>query len=89
MPTVYVYDFWNGRALVGSVSLPFPLQGTSVTFGEYSALKRPYTGKIGKVVLPVRIIQISDDGITVVYKLVLDIRRKTKRQLEVVLKASV
>ncbi len=81
MPTVYEYELWNGKEVIGVVSLVFPIVTSLTLFGE-SLFKQGYKKRPKTLVVPLFARWIDHRNM----RLVLDVRRKSKRQIEIIKK---
>lgn len=84
MTRTYCYELWNGKEVIGRVTLMYPIKGKSVTFPTVSVLKALFRRKYETITLPIAYCSISDDGVDYVVRRRLDVRRKSKRQIELV-----
>jgi hypothetical protein len=84
MPTDYVYELWNGKAVVGFYKSSSPIYGKSVHIFETSILKEIYGRKTKMIAIPTmfRIVSTTYQDQTI--RMVLDVRRKSKRQLQII-----
>lgn len=83
MPPVYRYPVWNGKAIIGYfwASRQF---GDKVLFPYLSEFKHLYHRQHFKVMtVPIILRTISDNGVTIVIERSLDVRRKSKRQIDI------
>ncbi len=84
MPTKYTYELWNGKKVVGTVTLFTMALGKYMVFYDQSILKQMYGSKTKEIKVPIAYRFISDDGIDNVMRKVLDVRRKSKRQIAII-----
>lgn len=84
MPTYYAYELWNGKKVIGYYNSQYQLQGLSVVIPTISELKRLYGRTYETITVPLGVRCISNDGIDSVYRLYLDVRRKSKRQIKII-----
>jgi hypothetical protein len=86
MNTGYSYELWNGKAVVGHFNTFTPLYGKFLVIPSIPLLKQPYGKKIVEVCVPVTTRFVSDDGVDIVVRRVLDVRKKSKKQIEILKK---
>lgn len=62
---VYVYKLWNGKEVVGILSLNFKIQGLHVTLPfAPSVLKQIYGRKYGHITCPI-LLRSTDNGVMI------------------------
>jgi hypothetical protein len=85
MITGYTYELWNGSKVLGEITLISPVIGKYCLFYEKSILKQKYgqCAKFIKVPICGRIIEKTYKDYT--YRICLDIRKKSKRQINIIL----
>lgn len=81
MPTIYMYELWNGKNVVGYHRSTHLLQGNHVEIFEVSILKERYNKAYKPFKIPITTRVISDNGIDVHTRVCLDVRRKSIRQI--------
>lgn len=81
MIRTYFYDLWNGKETVGQLRTTTPIRGRSITVSEVSIFKLPYGTNPKTITCPIDVITTSDDGVTIIMKRVINVRRKSKRQI--------
>lgn len=86
MPKEYHYELWNGKRVLGYYRTLFPLRGTSLTICETSILESSSNKKLRTFSVPFGLRVISDDGMDRTVRTVLDVRRKSKRQISILRK---
>lgn len=72
----YKYEMWNRSTLIGTISI------NTIANGRYLVIPFISKGIIEEIKLPIRIRIIGDDGIDLTYRRVLDVSRKSKRQID-------
>lgn len=83
----YSYKLWKGkkRGVVGETHKIYPIGGAeSVSIPEVSIFKQKYGQKVRYVTMPVITRRISDDGVKIVLERMLDARKLSARQIEIV-----
>ncbi len=82
MVTGYNYELWNGREVVGVYNSMSPLFGDYLVVPQLSIYKQPYNRKmkLDKFNLEARYIKVSHSDTLI--RIVIDVRRKSKRQIE-------
>lgn len=81
IPRPYVYKLWNGKQVVGTLSLAYRIQGTHVVIVfEPTILKQVYGKKYEHIRCPL-FLQTYDDGVTITTERMIDVRRKSQRQI--------
>lgn len=88
MISIFTYELWDGKKVVGSYVSMFGLQGRELVVPESSILKQSYFGRIKQIRVPIIYRQLSDNGVDLVMRKCLDVRRKSKRQLKILTGAS-
>lgn len=90
MASWYYYDIWDGEKVIGRLSSMFRLyihcgETTIQLFCDYSGKNK--RGKRGDEDLTVPLIMrtVYDDGVEVRQRLTLDVRKKSKRQIQLLL----
>lgn len=71
--TNYNYQLWNGKQIIGIIRLKEPIRG--------KALVLSFFGPYETITLPLFYLS-EDDGVRVLTCRVLDVRKKSKRQIE-------
>lgn len=76
-------ELWNGREVVGHLKLKHGLYGASLrlVFAP-SPLRQLYGVKYPEVTVPIITRVVSDNGVDYVVRRCLDVRKKSKRQRE-------
>lgn len=88
MPTVYTYELWNGKEVVGHYCSSTRLIGLHVVIPYVTALKSAYGRRIKTVIVPVMHRVLPSSGVDYCVRPVLDVRRKSARQIKIILEAS-
>lgn len=83
MITGYAYELWNGKEVVGHFHSLTKIYGRSLVVPETGMFKRSYFRKHPQIEVPIITRVISDNGIDVHYRICLDVRKKSKRQIEI------
>lgn len=86
MIRTYQYELWNGKKVVGTYTTPYRLMGLHTLVSEHSTLKQFYRQKLKVIKVPIITRIILDDGVDITVRRCLDVRRKSKRQLELLIK---
>lgn len=81
MITGYSYDLWNGKEVVGKYHSMFPIKGQFLIIPEETEFKRSYRKKYRQHKFIMSSLVIHDDGVSFTVKRVIDVRRKSKRQI--------
>lgn len=88
MIPMYYYELWDGgepgKGIKVSTMHRLPW-GKHVIITEKSLLKQPYNQKTKQFSVPTLALLVYDDGVEVRRRLVLDVRRKTDRQVKVII----
>lgn len=84
MPTWYTYELWNGKAVLGTITLKYPLRGRYFIVPTISELKREYNKTYEEIEVPTTFRVVSDNGVDRLIRMCLDVRRKSKRQIEII-----
>lgn len=79
----YRYELWSGKKAVGYYDAFAPILGNHLIVPEDSIFKRGYRKKRATIKVPIMSVAISDDGIDLVIRRVLDVSRKSHRQIEI------
>lgn len=83
----YTYELWDGKKVVGTVTLHRPLlMGHAVDFPVYSTFKQRYNGPYKTIRVPIVYRTVEDNGIDIVLRKVLDVKRKSKEQIALIMK---
>lgn len=82
MSTNYTYELWNGTKVVGHYTSPYKLSGKFLTISELSTLKQPYNKKLSTNTFNLTFRLLPSDGISFTYRTVIDVRRKSVRQIK-------
>lgn len=85
MPETYQYEVWNGKEVIGYYSSNYQLTGVFINIYEHTPLKYPY-GPYKSIKIPLVLRPILVNGIDFHYRLVLDVRKKSKRQIDLIIK---
>lgn len=83
MSTQYLYELWNGKECVGYHSSMFLLLGKFIVVPETPILKQLYNKKLKTVTAPLIYRVVDDNGVDIISRRVIDVRRKSKRQIAV------
>lgn len=88
MNTGYRYELWNGKEVVGYYHSPSRLFGKKLIIAAVSELKAVYGKTYEQITVPIvhRTITSSHSDITI--RQVLDVRKKSPRQLDLIMAAS-
>lgn len=81
----YDYDLWDGKKVIGTMHSFFALKGGSISMPEVSALKQSYYAEPKTISCPIFIRTVSDDGVTITAKRTIDVRKKSKRQIKILM----
>lgn len=84
MKTGFCYPLWNGKKIVGHYYSPDPIWGDFIEFPEISILKQPYVLKPKSIKVPIYR-SWSDDGMVIKATRMLDVRKKSNRQIAIIL----
>lgn len=87
MPVPYVYELWNGKKVVGFYTTSFAITGNYIVIPVLSLFKQFYNKRYEFIKIPI-VYDIQDDGVTVIMKRRLDVRKKSKRQIDIILRKS-
>jgi hypothetical protein len=83
VPKGYQYELWDGKNCRGYYYSHFLLRGNYLVVPLYSEYKRPYKYQgIKDLKVPISFRVVLDDGINYHIKTVLDVRRKSERQIK-------
>jgi len=85
MATSYSYELWDGKKVVGHFNASFPLCGAHVVVPEVSTLKQRYGTRVKYIKVPMATRVVSDNGVDRLIRLVLDVRKKSNRQIRVLI----
>ncbi len=78
----YQYELWDGKQVVGRLTLPYKLVGISIRLVfSPGPLKEVYGKKYESITCPVVHHVIHEDGIDTTIRCRVDVRRKSKRQI--------
>lgn len=79
MISMYTYDLKKGNKIIGFVTFSYPLHGKYVVISEVSKCKNKY---IKTHRFPIKIELAHDDGVDIIYTRVINVSKKSKRQIE-------
>ena len=83
------YDIWNGKKVIGSYESNDILQGKSLTIMYNSRVNlKSKTLYLGTIEIPIITRLVHDDGVEYLVRRCLDVRKKSKRQIKIILAAS-
>ncbi len=85
MITGYSYDVWNGKEVIGHYFSMFRLSGTHIVIPAVSPFKESYFRKPEMIKIPLIPRMIYDDGVEIRYRITMDVRKKSKRQINIIL----
>ena len=85
MPESYVYELWNGKKVIGTVNFFGPILGTKAVFPTISEFKRQYGRNYETIEVPLMYLSQSISYREYSVKTVLDVRKKSKRQIKLLL----
>lgn len=80
-----VVELWDGKKVIGTVRNR-DLIGRFCVFLTVSILKEEYNKKYERIKVPIIIRPVWDNGIDFMFRRCLDVRRKSKRQIKILLK---
>lgn len=80
----YSYPVWDGKQIIGHRNFQFRLMGKAVVIPTVSELKRIYNKRYEEIIFPISYLS-EDDGITIKMTRVIDVRRKSQRQIKILL----
>jgi hypothetical protein len=88
MPNMYEYELWNGKKVVGYHLSLFPLIGRKLVIYETNVFKEKYANASKTFTVPItfRVVYITQTECLT--RIILDVRRKSKRQIEIIIGAS-
>lgn len=78
----YRYELWDGKKSVGEYVTTRQLFGKYLIVPEQTILKHRYGSVWKEIKVPIIVRVVSDDGVDYTVRRVLDIRRKSKRQID-------
>ncbi len=81
MAVPFEYELWDGHKVVGKICLPYEVTGKGIAILEEFILKQRYSQKLKEIKIP--IITVKTDYKT--YRIMLDVRRKSPRQIALIL----
>lgn len=84
----FEYELWDGKKVVGHYYTSETIRGNSITFPEKSVLKQEYGVKPKVVEVPYIIKEVIHRGSDIHIKMCLDVRKKSKRQIELIQKGA-
>lgn len=88
MNTGYEYELWNGKEVVGKVYADYPMSlasGDFLEIPEVPIFKQKYGCKVKTVRFKLRCRTIESYR-DITYRLCIDVRRKSKRQIDLLKK---
>ena len=80
----YNYELWDGKKVVGTINVPYTFFGREALFFDSSILKQKYRKKYKIIKVPLTQRIVSRTATDVTYRTCLDVKRKSKRQIEVI-----
>lgn len=83
MIRTYNYELWNGKKVLGYYSSIHQLCGNRMVVYETSTLKQSYKSYPKTFEIPITTRIVSYDGIDMLSRIVLDVRKKSKRQIDI------
>lgn len=83
MITGYKYELWDGKKVIGYHQSFSLYSGKYLVIPELSEFKRPYNRKLKEFKVPIIMRIVSNSGIDVHLRTVLDVRRKSRRQIKI------
>lgn len=83
----FSYDLWNGKEVIGCYRSLMPIRGDLLEVRTVSAFKEVYNKKYEIIKVPVLWRTVYEDEVEIRKRRVLDVRRKSKRQIGIILKA--
>lgn len=83
MITGFKYELWDGKKVVGYYTCLYPLNivGRYMVFHMISTFKQKYNKQYETITVPITTRLISDNGIDYTIRRALDVRKKSKRQI--------
>lgn len=82
------YELWNGKEVVGHFHSIWVLKGLSISVAEKSTFKQKYNEHTAVIKVPMIRMVIADNGMDVTLRTCLDVRKKSRRQIEILRKGS-
>lgn len=80
MAQSYVYELFNGKTAIGTITLMAPVIGKGINIPTVT----PFGTKWETVFLKIGYRQISDNGVDYTIRRYLDVRKKSKRQIDLI-----
>lgn len=79
----YRYELWDGHNVIGHIFSQFKLMGREIVIPEVSIFKQKYDTKHKNIKCPIVIRIVYDNGMDTLLRKVIYVRRKSKRQIEI------
>lgn len=83
MVTGYTYELWDGKEVIGHFFSLHQIYGLYLVVPTVSTLKQSYYKKSEEIKVPILHRVIYDNGVDITIRKVLDVRKKSKRQIEI------
>jgi hypothetical protein len=84
MASMYSYPVWNGKKILGYYSSMSPIYGKVLVMPTLSTLKQSYDRKLETIYFPM-IYRSLDNGVTITTTRTIDVRKKSKRQISILM----
>lgn len=88
MATYYNYELWNGEKILGYYSATFPIRGKFLFVRPVSTFKQLYDIKPEIIKVPIITRVVSTTATDVHSRIVLDVRKKSKRQIGILMRGN-
>lgn len=76
----YWYEVWNGKEVLGYYKTSNPIPGNHLVLPYKTS-----NGKVKTFTIPITYLFLNDTGLPPTFRVVLDVRRKSKRQINLLL----
>ena len=83
MLTGYTYELWNGKKVVGHKTTMYPLLAEKFRQLEVSIFEQKYGQTPREIIVSISRRLLTDNGVDITYRRILDVSRKSKRQIKI------
>lgn len=85
MATEYNYPIWDGKTIIGYYNSSSQLFGNFIEIFEVSPFKQKYKVKPKTIKIPIITSIVENTGVRITMEFRLDVRRKSQRQINIIL----
>lgn len=78
-----MYELWDGKEVLGHYASPYKLAGNYLEIPEITLFEQTYNKKVKTIKIPLVVRVVKERGLDITLRIFLDVRKKSKRQIEI------